>query len=92
MRKIILAALGAGTMLFAFPAAAQDIPLVNGNYWNVTEISIDDGHFSNYADYLASEWRKQQDFAKFRNPDDTMKQAQQACVDLRPEGFGDGNR
>ena len=64
MRKIILAALGAGTMLFAFPAAAQDIPLVNGNYWNVTEISIDDGHFSNYADYLASEWRKQQDFAK----------------------------
>lgn len=64
MRKTMLAALGAATMLFAFPAAAQDIPLVNGNFWNVTEVSIDDGQFSNYADYLAGEWRKQQDFAK----------------------------
>ena len=51
MRKIILTALGAGTMLFAFPSAAQDIPLVNGNYWNVTEISIDDGHFSEEAPF-----------------------------------------
>jgi len=64
MRKSILAALGAATMLFATPAAAQDIPLVNGNFWNVTEVTIDDGHFSTYADYLASEFRKQQDFAK----------------------------
>ena len=46
MRKTMLAALGAATMLFAIPAAAQDIPLVNGNFWNVTEVTIDDGHFS----------------------------------------------
>jgi hypothetical protein len=64
MKKTMLATLGVATMLFAVPAAAQDIPLVNGNFWNVTEISIDDGHFSSYADYLADEWRKQQDFAK----------------------------
>ena len=64
MRRTMLAALGAATMLFAFPAAAQDIPLVNGNFWNVTEVTIDDGHFSTYADYLAGEYRKQQEFAK----------------------------
>jgi hypothetical protein len=30
----------------------------------MTGITIDDGHFSNYADYLAGEYRKQQDFMK----------------------------
>jgi hypothetical protein len=60
----MLTALGAATMLFAYPAAAQDIPLVNGSYWNVTEVTIDDGHFSTYADYLAGQYRKQQDFSK----------------------------
>jgi len=64
MRKFALAALGAATMFCALPAAAQEIPLANGSFWNVTEVTIDDGHFSNYADYLAGEYRKQQDFAK----------------------------
>lgn len=65
MRKTMLAALGAATtMLLTYPAVAQDIPLVSGNYWNVTEVTISDGHFSTYADYLAAEYRKQQDFMK----------------------------
>ena len=64
MRKMILAALGAATIAIAVPAAAQDIPLVSGNFWNVSEITIDDGHFSTYADYLAGKWRKQEEFAK----------------------------
>jgi hypothetical protein len=59
-----LAALGAATMAFAVPAVAQEVPLENGNFWNVTEISIDDGHASTYSDYLAGEYRKTQDFAK----------------------------
>jgi len=64
MRKMMLAALGAATIAIAVPAAAQDIPLVSGNFWNVSEITIDDGHFSTYADYLAGKWRKQEEFAK----------------------------
>jgi hypothetical protein len=64
MQKMILAALGAATMAFAVPAVAQDIPLTTGNFWNVSEITIDDGHFSTYADYLAGQWRKQEEFAK----------------------------
>ena len=64
MRKLIFSALGAATIAIAVPAAAQDIPLVSGNFWNVSEITIDDGHFSTYADYLAGQWRKQEEFAK----------------------------
>src|SRR5688500_15548199 len=64
MRKTMLAALGAATMLFAVPAAAQEIPLVSGNYWNVSEITIDDGHFATYADHLAGQYRKSMDFQK----------------------------
>jgi len=64
MRKMIFAALGAAMMVSAVPAAAQDIPLTSGNFWNVSEITIDDGHFSTYADYLAGRWRKQEEFAK----------------------------
>jgi hypothetical protein len=64
MRKTMIAALGAATMLFAFPAAAQEIPLANGNFWNVAEITIDDGHFATYADHLAGQYRKSMDFQK----------------------------
>ena len=64
MYKTMLAALGAASIAFAAPAAAQDLPLKNGNFWNVAEITIDDGHFGDYADHLAGAYRKSQDFAK----------------------------
>jgi len=64
MYKSMLAALGAATIVFATPAVAQDYPLKNGNFWNVAEITIDDGHFGDYADHLAGAYRKSQDFAK----------------------------
>ena len=59
-----LAALAAATMLFAAPAAAQEVPLIPGDYWEITEIEIEDGQFSAYADYLADRWRRNQEFAK----------------------------
>jgi len=64
MRKMMLAALGAATMLTSFPAVAQDLPLVGGDYWDVTAVKIDDGHFADYADFLVSDSRKQNEFAK----------------------------
>lgn len=64
MHRLMLAALGAATIAFASPAAAQDSPLKSGNFWNVAEITIDDGHFIDYADHLAGLYRKSQDFAK----------------------------
>ena len=64
MRKTMIAALGAATMLFAVPAAAQDFPVMGGDYWTVSEITIDDGHFGDYADHLAGLYRKSVDFQK----------------------------
>ena len=64
MRKTMIAALGAATMLFAFPAPAQDFPIMGGDYWTVAEITIDDGHFGDYADHLAGLYRKSIDFQK----------------------------
>jgi hypothetical protein len=64
MRKMTLAAIGAAAMLFAIPAAAQDFPLTGGDYWEVAEVTIDDGHFGDYADHLAGLYRRTSDFAK----------------------------
>lgn len=64
MHKLMLGALGAATMLWAIPAPAQDVPLVGGDYWDVTSVKIDDGHFGDYADFLADRFRKTNEFAK----------------------------
>lgn len=64
MRKSMLAAFGAATMLFSVPAAAQEVPLIPGDYWEATEIDLLDGQFSAYADYLAGRWRQNQEFSK----------------------------
>ena len=64
MHKIAIGLLGAATLLVARPVAAQEFPLKGGDYWEVAEITIDDGHFGDYADHLAGLYRKTSDFAK----------------------------
>jgi hypothetical protein len=64
MKHAFLIAAGAVALSFAAPAAAQDFPLKGGDFWTVAEITIDDGHFGDYADHLAGIYRKTQDFAK----------------------------
>jgi len=64
MRRLMLGALGAGLLALSVPAAAQDLPLVGGDYWDVTSVKIDDGHFGEYADFLAGQFRKNNEFAK----------------------------
>jgi hypothetical protein len=49
----MIAALGAAAMLLSAPAISQDFPVKGGDYWTVAEITIDDGHFGDYADHLA---------------------------------------
>jgi hypothetical protein len=63
MRKVIVAALGAAIITFAVPAPAQELPLKSGEYWDVASISVDDGHFPDYVDFLAGEFRKRNDFS-----------------------------
>ena len=64
MHKTMLAAVGTAMMMGAAPSTAQEIPIVPGDYWEVTEVDVLDGQFGAYADYLASQWRRNQEFAK----------------------------
>lgn len=64
MKRTILAAVGGVALAFAMPAAAQEIPLKGGDFWNVSEIYIDDGHFGDYADHLNGQYRKTMEFNK----------------------------
>jgi len=64
MRKFAITVLGAATMLLSVPAAAQELPLKTGNFWDVAAVTIDDGHFGDYADYLAGQYRKNMEFQK----------------------------
>ncbi|MDE2435284.1 MAG: hypothetical protein KGM49_03395 [Sphingomonadales bacterium] len=51
-------------LAYATPAPAQENPFVAGDYSDVSTVTIDDGHFLDYAKFLASVWRANQDFAK----------------------------
>ena len=60
------AAIAAASLAFVFatPLAAQNFPMVPGEYVEVGSISIDDGHDLDYANFLAGQWRGRQEFAK----------------------------
>jgi len=64
MKKAFLIAAGSLSLAFAAPAVAQEFPLKGGDVWSVAEVTIDDGHFGDYADHLAGTYRKTQEFAK----------------------------
>jgi hypothetical protein len=64
MRKSMFAALGAAAMLWSVAAPAQELPLKSGDYWDVGAITIDDGHFGDYSDFLAGQYRKNMEFQK----------------------------
>ena len=64
MRKLMLSAVGAGVLLWAVPSAAQELPLNPGDYWDVSAITIKDGHFADYADFLASTYRQRMEASK----------------------------
>ncbi|MCJ8190283.1 hypothetical protein [Sphingomicrobium aestuariivivum] len=64
MNKPMLAASLAAATLWASPATAQDWPMTPGNYWEVTGVSVDDGHGLQYANWLADNWVRNQEFAK----------------------------
>ena len=66
MRALKLAAFAAATLAFAAPFAAQAQsawPTKPAEYVEVSGIEIEDGHSLDYANHLAGQWRKGQDFA-----------------------------
>lgn len=64
MKSVRLAALAAISLAFsALPAMAQDDPFTGGEYVSVTGIAIDDGHYLDYASFLAGYYKAQEDYA-----------------------------
>lgn len=66
MKNLMLATavMIASPVMLTAPAMADEWPLVAGEYTNMTGIFIEDGGNLAYAQYLAGEWAKQQEFAK----------------------------
>ncbi len=68
--KLMKNAMIATAMLISAPmvlptaAAAQESPLVAGDYAEVAGIFVKDGGSLKYAMHLAGDWKKNQDFAK----------------------------
>lgn len=61
----LLAAASAALLAFASPVSAQDTyPVVPAEWVEVGTIAIADGHWLDYANHLATQWRRAQDFAK----------------------------
>jgi len=51
---------------------ADEFPLVAGDYTTMTGIYIQDGGTTAYAKYLASEWKKNQDFRQVQRLDQRL--------------------
>jgi hypothetical protein len=60
-----VAAAGVTMLAIATPTLAQEEnPWKQGNYWDVSSIHVKDGSGLKYAQFLASNWVKNQEFAK----------------------------
>ncbi len=66
MQKLIMGALAATVLAWSVPAAAQELPIKSGHFWDVGAITIDDGHFPQYADFLALQYRENMEFRKLK--------------------------
>lgn len=65
VKKIILVLMfGGSSILMNTSVLAQEWPLVQGDFWEVTGIDIKDGGGWKYANWIAEEWRKDSEFAK----------------------------
>lgn len=64
VRGMLVALVFASVMVTATQATADEWPFVQGDHWEVTGIHLKDGGGLAYANFLASEWRKDQEFAK----------------------------
>lgn len=47
----------------ALPAAAQEDPFIGGDYVEVTGVSVDDGHYMDYANFLAGFYKAQEQYS-----------------------------
>jgi hypothetical protein len=61
---LIAATLACATAMIPTPAMAGDWPLAQGDFWEVTGVHLKDGGEMAYANFLATEWKADQEYAK----------------------------
>lgn len=59
-----LPVVAACTLAGATPVLAQESSYTAGDYWDVSDIDIVDGQEENYLDWLAANWKRDQEWAK----------------------------
>jgi hypothetical protein len=66
MKLNLRSAIPAAGLALAFStlALAQSAPFVGADYITVAAVVVEPGHSRDYANYLASEWRTEREFAK----------------------------
>lgn len=64
MKKMLLMTAMVAGLVCSKPTAAQESAYTPGSYMVVQGISIEDGQFENYMDYLNATYRRSQDFAR----------------------------
>ena len=63
-KSILLLVLCATSVMTVTRAVADEWPLAGGDFWEVTGVHIKDGGALAYANFLAAEWRDNQEMAK----------------------------
>lgn len=63
-KAVLLLVMCAASGFWTSNLMAQDWPMTGGDYWDVAAITIKDGGGLKYANWLADEWRKINEFAK----------------------------
>lgn len=63
-KSLAIAAALFGTVALAAPAMAQELPVKNGSVWVASRIDTLPGQMPAYLDYLATDWKKQNEFLK----------------------------
>jgi squalene cyclase len=63
-KSLAIAAAMLGANALATPAMAQELPVKNGSVWVASRIDTLPGQMPAYLDYLATEWKKQNEFLK----------------------------
>lgn len=64
VKAALAVSLCAATLLAPMRAAASDWPMTQGDYWEITGVHLRDGGGLTYAQFLAKDWKADQEYAK----------------------------
>jgi hypothetical protein len=64
MKSLLILVFCSASATWATRALADEFPMIPGDFWEVTGVQLKDGGALAYANFLATEWKADQEFAK----------------------------